>query len=156
MYSTKLLLLILTTVSLWRSLPPPNQAPSLADSFFFFSTLNKAPLYLVCVPNKVKGELSDVNIQFFLCVTEELIKKDKRDLVGERISCWRAEERVFERVWERPRNEVLNPPRYRHTVTGGVGLHLIEIPGKRRGGTGQLVGMAGPWRKQKNKNKINT
>lgn len=38
-----------------------------------FETLNKARLYLVCVPNKVKGELS-VNIQFFVCVTKELIR----------------------------------------------------------------------------------
>lgn len=42
--------------------------------FYSFKTLNKAPLYLVCVPNKVKGELSDVNIQFFVCVTKELIR----------------------------------------------------------------------------------
>lgn len=41
---------------------------------YFFLILNKAPLYLVCVPNKVKGELSDVNIQFFVCVTKELIR----------------------------------------------------------------------------------
>lgn len=40
-----------------------------------FPSLNKAPSYLVCVPSKVKGESSDVNIQFFLsvCVTKELI-----------------------------------------------------------------------------------
>lgn len=41
-------------------------------------SLNKAPLYLVCVLSKVKGESSDVNIQFF-CVRVDYWDKKKGD-----------------------------------------------------------------------------
>lgn len=62
MYSTKLLLSNLDV-----SEPGEGQGPRGHLTCCYYSTLNKAPLYLVCVPNKVKGELSDVNIQFFVC-----------------------------------------------------------------------------------------
>lgn len=69
MYSTKLSLLDL-------DISEPGEDASLQATSLavIFLTLNKAPLYLVCVPNKVKGESSDVNIQFFVCVTKELIR----------------------------------------------------------------------------------
>lgn len=68
MYSTKLFLLVLDISE------PGEGASSRPLHLLLFFSLNKAPLYLVCVPNKVKGESSDVNIQFFVCVTKELIR----------------------------------------------------------------------------------
>lgn len=53
----------------------PSKATSLT---LVFPPLNKAPLYLVCVPNKVKGESSDVNIHFLLCVTKEVIRRTSK------------------------------------------------------------------------------
>lgn len=40
-------------------------------------SLNKAPLYLVCVLSKVKGESSDVNIQFFVVAKSCLLGQEE-------------------------------------------------------------------------------
>lgn len=67
MYSTKSFLLVL-------DISEPREVTRGRFTSFSFKTLNKAPLYSVCVPNEVKGESSDVNIQIVVCVTKELIR----------------------------------------------------------------------------------
>lgn len=103
MYRTKLLLLIL-------DISEPGEGASLKGHVSYaFSPLNKAPLYLVCVPNKVKGEPSDVNIHFLLCVNKEVIRTSK----GKR---------------GRPVNEAKNL--LRQKATERVGLRRIDPPGR--------------------------
>lgn len=58
----------------------------------------------MCVPNKVKGELSDVNIQFFVCVSKELIsqrndKEEDRELGNIRLK--RRVHQALVETWRR-------------------------------------------------------
>lgn len=81
MYSTKSISIIWTTTCHCRSLIQVFFYLSFffVDVVAFFPKLNKALLYLVCVPNKVKGESSDVNIQFFVCVCYRIDWEDRKD-----------------------------------------------------------------------------